>query len=109
MSAWKRARGWTERHGWGPAPLARWIGKQRREARRGRTVEIMPSQVGPLLDELIATEEAYEAALAFYSATPAGQSALFDKARAMYVLADERRDVVRAAYRAALAAERGTT
>lgn len=39
MSAWKRGRGWTERHGWGQNALARFIGRQRREARRFRTPE----------------------------------------------------------------------
>lgn len=111
MSAWKRGRGRTERHGWGPGALARWIGRQRREARRptGRDLSIAYSDVTRLLSELADAEDAYEVAVKFYERAPLACGELFEQARAAYIAADERRDVLRAAYRAAMDTERRAT
>jgi len=60
MSAWKRDRGWMERHGWGPEPLARWIGRQRREARRTGTIanasRSIAERLAPELSEALKEE-----------------------------------------------------
>lgn len=100
MSAWKRNRGWTERHGWGPDALARWIGRQRREARRG-VVLLDHAGVDRLLAQLAEADEAYDAAVKFYELAPL-KGELFEVARAAYVAADERRDALRAVYKAAI-------
>lgn len=101
MSAWKRDRGWTERHGWGESALARWIGRQRREARRptGRALPVIRCG-DELLSEMIAAEELFREATAVYESVDPADAETFDLARAVYVAADERRDALREAWRA---------
>lgn len=70
MSAWKRGRSWSERHGYGSCALARRIGFQCREARRFRTPEFERARADRI--EWLRKLEAQ--AWEYYQALPASAS-----------------------------------
>lgn len=92
MSAWKRGRGWTERHGWGPEPLARLIGRQRREARRHVVVALPAATQDEIYCRMIEAERAERETWTIYQSLPAtAPRSLFDEARDTWSRAAEMR------------------